>query len=345
MTGTVRVEAVPVVGPGERPDPGSVEAVLSVLRAAAATDDPGGPPPSVALALAGHLVERPPERYLTWLATDPTGPVGVLTATVHADGHNDGLAEVDTVVVPARRRRGVATALAAAAARGLRAAGCVSVVAWPSTEAGVRWCRRLGLTFRLLERVSRVRVAEVDPTLMDRWISEAPARSLGYEVVTFSAPCPDELLEALAVADTAIGDAPVDDLDWTEPPATPERLRASEAWAETVGMDLLWALALAPDGTGAGASVLMVPRDDPRLVHQGDTAVVARHRGHRLGRWLKAANFARLRALHPGAEVIETENAESNPPMLAINEEMGFRTHRHHHVHQGPLEAVEAALG
>src|SRR4029453_5564435 len=102
---------------------------------------------------------------------------------------------------------------------------------------------------------------------------------------------------------------------------------------------------LAVDGSAAGLSQLVVSRLRPALARQGDTGAVAAPRGHGLGRWLKAENLRRALAHQPGIEVIETFNAESNPHMLAINVEMGFRPHRTYGTWQGPVAAAAAAVG
>jgi hypothetical protein len=88
------------------------------------------------------------------------------------------------------------------------------------------------------------------------------------------------------------------------------------------------ALAVAPDGSPAGATQILVSRLRPAFGYQADTGVAATHRGHRLGRWLKADNLARARAHEPALAVVQTANAESNPWMLAINIEQGYRPHR-----------------
>ena len=47
-----------------------------------------------------------------------------------------------------------------------------------------------------------------------------------------------------------------------------------------------------------------------------------------LGKWLKAAMLLHVRNLYPKVEVVVTENAGSNAPMLAINTKIGFRQYR-----------------
>jgi hypothetical protein len=43
--------------------------------------------------------------------------------------------------------------------------------------------------------------------------------------------------------------------------------------------------------------------------------------------------------------VLETYNAESNPYMLAINVDMGYRPHRAFATYQGDLAGARASLG
>jgi hypothetical protein len=47
---------------------------------------------------------------------------------------------------------------------------------------------------------------------------------------------------------------------------------------------------------------------------------------------------------HPEVEVVETENADSNDPMLNINVAMGFKPSLHLIIYQGPIEKVASDL-
>jgi RimJ/RimL family protein N-acetyltransferase len=49
------------------------------------------------------------------------------------------------------------------------------------------------------------------------------------------------------------------------------------------------------------------------------------HRGHGLGFAMKLANLFAMLEQHPGVRRINTWNAEDNGPMIAVNEDMGFR--------------------
>ncbi|MGC5222498.1 hypothetical protein ACPW96_07830 [Micromonospora sp. DT81.3] len=69
---------------------------------------------------------------------------------------------------------------------------------------------------------------------------------------------------------------------------------------------------------------LTVDTSTPALTHRNDTPVLREHRGHRLGLLVKCETLLRWLEVVPGAERIETFNAEENRPMLDINEAMGF---------------------
>ena len=89
--------------------------------------------------------------------------------------------------------------------------------------------------------------------------------------------------------------------------------------------------------------MLLVHPARPEIGNQGDTAVVPRHRGRGLGRWLKAANLEAVRRAHSKLRSVYTYNAASNRWMLDINVAMGFRPYRTFVVHQGATD--ELTLG
>lgn len=326
------------------PDDQRVDELLEARRAVDRWLDPDDPVvPHDELVAELFVLPRTLARR-AWVALLDGEPAGYAETERELDGVNDATVWLDVRVDPSHAGRGVGGALAAASVPALAGEGCRSLLVPALDGAGVVLCRRLGLTPRQDERLSRLHVADVDEVQQARWIDATPAREAGYDLVAWTGPTPDRWVEHVCRALDGMSDAPLDDLEWTVAHWTPERVRDHEDGAQRQGYDLASALAIAPDGSPAGVTHLWLSRHRPERGRQGDTCVLPEHRGYALGRWLKAANLRQARALDPALAVVETFNAETNPHMLAINVEMGFRPYRTFHLHQAPIPTVLDAL-
>ena len=311
--------------------------------------NPGDPPVS-ADELRGELFSRTTQKHVrTWVALVDGAPAGTLAFELEDNEENRHLAASDWfAVVPVMRRRGVADALLRTALDAVAAAGRTSLLLWAhrnEPDVGGAYARRLGLSEKSEERCSRMRIDTHDSALVERWMREGRSRTDGYRLVPFGDRCPEEHLPPYLEASRAMEDMPTDALEWTVAPTDATLARSREAmWAER-RLVVARSLVLAPDGSGAGMTELFVNGYRPQLAYQGDTGVVAAHRGHGLGRWLKAENLRHAQQLAPGFEVVETYNAQSNPWMLDINVAMGFRPHLLWRGFQGDLGAARAVVG
>lgn len=330
----------------DRPD--LLEALATVREETDREVNPDDPPAPVA-ELAGELFYRSAvvERR-GWLATLDGEPAGELTVSSDRSPENRHLFDVEWLATrPGMRRQGVADALLRTALTWAAGDGRTSFVLWVPTipdGAGAAYAERCGLAVAQVERCSRLRIADLDHALVEGWCAEGRARTDGYRLVQFVGPAPDEHLEAVAAAHQAMEDMPTDDLDWTIPTMTPEKLRSrDEAWAEA-GWVYVSTLALAPDGSAAGLSELGIMTHRPQIAAQGDTGVRAEHRGRGLGRWLKAENLLQALTFEPRIEVVQTYNAETNPWMLDINVAMGFRPHVGYEAFQGQVADARRVL-
>ena len=333
------------VHPVGSPEDLAFDDVVTVPQAIDLELDPSDPPTPRG-ELAGRWFAPAPDRRMhVWLATMDGTAVGAAVSEQELDGVNDAVAALDAMTDPAWRQRGVATELVHAALPVLAADGVTSLVGWTPTEAGAAFCAALGMTHRSDERCSRLRVADVDARQQQRWIDDGAVSAPGYRLEGWVGVVGDEWIEPLAEALAAMVDKPLDEVDWQPQALTPARVRERERSWGRMGYDTVTSLALAPDGTGAGASQILVSRLRPPIGVQADTGAVAHHRGHRLGRWLKAANLRRAREHQPALEMLETYNAESNPYMLAINVDMGYCPHRVYGSYQGGIAAARTALG
>ena len=180
---------------------------------------------------------------------------------------------------------------------------------------------------------------------MRTWVKRAPERASDYEVVSWEGPVSDENLSAYIDVLEVMNTAPREDFEEEDWHWTPEQLREWESSSIERGVE--WWVKVArhrPSGRFVGVTNIFFPPHRPYLASQGDTGVNPEHRNKGLGRWLKADMFLKLVEQKPGVDRIDTDNADSNEPMLAINTEMGFRPLLTSSIWQVPLEKAEAAL-
>jgi GNAT superfamily N-acetyltransferase len=191
--------------------------------------------------------------------------------------------------------------------------------------AGSAFAARVGATPGLVERQNRLSVAELDPTMLERWVDRARERATDYSLVAFDGPCPDELVDGFARLMQVMDTAPRTDI-WHDSVVTPEMAREGGAAFQRLG-GTSWVVCAREDATGrlVGYSFLGFVVHRPWLGIQGDTGIEPAHRNRGLGRWLKATNALRLLDERPEVEIVETWNADVNAPMLSINTAMGFR--------------------
>jgi RimJ/RimL family protein N-acetyltransferase len=137
-----------------------------------------------------------------------------------------------------------------------------------------------------------------------------------------------------------MGDAPVGDAAG-EPAFEPMKWGADRVreMAEVVAKrgDDLYTVAAVHGDTVAGFTEIVISTSAPARAAQYDTAVVPEHRGKRLGIWVKAAMLEWLLADRPDVREIETDNADDNAHMLAVNEELGFRRQREYREYQADV--------
>ena len=328
-------------------DPTGFAGLMDVLRDISAERDPDDPP-ITDRELRAELAPPAPDRtVLAYLATVDGEPAGLGWAmTISAAADELQVAHVDVNVRRSFRRRGIANAVLAELIPELAGLGQVSLLGEVTerltTEAAAALCTRYGLTRRGVDRCSRAPVGDIDEELLSGWIDDAARHAPGYRLEQWEGPCPPHLAEAWAAAMAAMEDEPLDDYDYNPYTRSAEVQATIDAARAEQGFRVHRTLALSPDGEAAGLSALSVHEDRPQIGHQGDTGVLAAHRGHRLGRWMKAANYHRVRQCHPEMTTIQTYNAESNPWMLAINVAMGFRPHRAWTGYQGSLATAAA---
>lgn len=297
-----------------------VAAWHDVLAASVARDLPGEPVPTLDHVHGDLTVARLGSHHLRWMATDGDEATGVASLRLF-DGPDRGhLGQFTIDVRPRHRRRGIGSLLLETIARAAREEKrrCVVVEASSDTP-GVAFLEARGFTCVLSLSLLLLSVHDVDG------IEEiVHAAHPGYRLTRWLGVVPNELAETFAIAKSAMGDMPTSDMDYGTTTWDTDRVRDMAEVVEKRGDTLLTVAALHGDRI-AGFTELVIPVGDGTRAIQYDTAVVPERRGNGLGLWVKAAMLEWLRAEWPAVAEIETDNAEDNEHMLAVNERLGFR--------------------
>jgi GNAT superfamily N-acetyltransferase len=281
---------------------------------------------AMALDRDGAFERRPLVAHRAGVVAGAAG----LEITRHENFH---LARVDLRVLPEYRRGGVGTALVEASDRIAAAAGRTELAMEDETplrpdyvdHAGP-FARRLGFTVvqRMVRRGIDMPLENVRAEALQRDPRATPA---GYTLLTFGNRWPDESLDDRCElgrrmsTDIPMGAQELDEQVWDA-----ARVRALEASLAAQNRAKV-TTAARHDASGrlVGFTEVAIPLGAPESAWQHDTLVMREHRGHGLGFAMKLANLLAVQEQHAGVRRINTWNAEDNAPMIAVNEDLGFR--------------------
>ena len=249
-------------------------------------------------------------------------------------------ANLNIGVPPEQRRKGIGSELLAALIAHSQADGRTTLLSgvdvpvgadnWP----GLAFATKHGFKLALME-VRRQQPLPAPTERLDALAAKAAERSTDYRIVSWNGACPDEFAEQYAKLKALLDtEAPAGDVVWDVPDWDVQRLRDEEEVAALQGRTLYSSIAIAPDGTVAAHTQAAVTKHDPTRAYQWDTLVLPEHRGHRLGLAVKVANVRALQTDNPGVTRMDTWNAEVNGPMVAVNEELGYRIMEYSHEYQ-----------
>lgn len=313
------------VDAGSAPD--GVLLAAAALRAALPLEV--GDPPDDPGRIAAHVRFPPPSaRQVFALVEDDGRTVGGVWLFWDPAGDNPHLADFDLIVDPAWRRRGIGTLLLREACEVAEGWGCrtlLSALTSNQIEAAAAFARAWGMEAALVLFASRMLVDRVDRGMLDRWIADAARSAADYDLLAIDGVTPEDLLEDVAEVTVSLNDAPIGTLDVEDETPSVEYFRAFDLGRAAGGSER-WALYARHRATGkiVGWSVLRFDPGRPTIAWQRETGVLPDHRGHRLGRWMKAVNLVRMLEERPGVVEVRTENAHGNEHMLAINDALGF---------------------
>ncbi len=193
---------------------------------------------------------------------------------------------------------------------------------------------------------NQLRLAELDPGLIQRWLERSSPLSNEFCLGWWDERYPEERIQELAsLMQVVANDQPRDTLDLEDMNFTPDIVRQFEN-AMLAGGQERWVLYVTDRGRNRvqGLTEVLWHPDRPTILVQGFTAVAPEYRCRGLGRWLKAAMLNRVLQQRPQVEVVRTGNANSNAPMLQINMQLGFKPYIPWCIWQVETEAVATYL-
>ncbi|MFF1409208.1 GNAT family N-acetyltransferase [Streptomyces sp. NPDC058289] len=262
-------------------------------------------------------------RRLAWLASDAdSNPVGTAFLRLF-DGGQAHLAELTLHVHPVERRKGVGSQLldtAVAAARD-DARRCVSAQARAGSP-GDHFLPAHGFRKVLTLRYARLPLADVD-TIALAEVIKSPHPD--YRLASWQGTVPDALAQTFAASRRAMDDMPMEDTDHGTTAWDVDRVRAAAKAVQQRG-DLLHTVVAIDtrDGSIAGFTELVVPGNGTGDGQHYGTGVLPEHRGHGLGRWMKAESIRQARERHPDLDGLLTDTADSNTHMRHISDSLGY---------------------
>ena len=250
-------------------------------------------------------------------------------------------------VGPERRRKGIATALLRLIVDAARLDGRRLLIGMTSSTvpAGAAFMARLGAQSAQATYTNQLDIEDLNHGLVREWLERSAALHGEFELVLVEGAYPESELEAIAELQTVMNTAPRDDLDVEDSRGDPDQLRQLEAYyAEQKTERWMMYLRHLPSSRLAGYTEVYWEPTQPHVLNQGDTGVFPKYRTRGLGTWLKAAMIEKVLRDRPEVRLVRTGNAQSNAPMLRINEQLGFRPYRSNINWQVEIERVEAWL-
>ena len=258
---------------------------------------------------------------------------------------NKHLYDADLYVLPSRRRSGVGSSFLPVIVRMMDRHGATTVGFWAEEESGHEFLKWVGAAPKMSSIESRLKMAEVDWPMLERWVAEGTQRSPQTKLEVYDGPLPEAMwTDYTPQLSSMLNTIPFEDLDHGEIVVTPEMMREFYARAEVTGGVLHTVMTREPDGVISGITDTLWAPYHRTIVYQQFTGVRPSARGRGLGKWIKAAMLLHLRELYPGVEWVATDNAGSNAPMLKINRAMGFKAYRQGTAYQITRDALAERL-
>jgi GNAT superfamily N-acetyltransferase len=312
-------------------DDEAMQAAYDITHAAYTAEDPDDPLSTAPEVIAKARSRETSQALEFWLMHDGDTPVATYRLDLPLLDNLD-LAELSLAVTPEHQHRGHGRALLGRALERIARHGRHQVICGVnepidgSPNRAMRFATAASATRSLGEMRRTLDLRALDRGRLAALRAEAESVAGAYQLVSWTGPCPDELVDSYAALTARMStDAPMGDLDIEPEQWDAARVREEDEVLSNQGrVAVVTAAREGDDGPLVAFTDIVTTRHDPPNAFQWNTLVLKEHRGHRLGALVKVANVERLLAEAPDALRVHTWNADENTYMIAINEAMGF---------------------
>lgn len=287
------------------------------------------------------------DRFLVLRGDEVIAMFSVERAKPGASGYesNKHIMAIKGGVLSPHRRAGIGTAALRKARAGMEAHDARTMTMYTAEDDGKAFLRATGAELKIVERVSRLAMDEVDWERMARWQGDLETRAPGAALERYPRRLPDDFLEEYCPARQVMMNLmPFEDLDHGEIEVRPEDWHETYARMDVNGEEHHTVIVRESDGAISAITDCSWSPESPSVVWQWFTGVHPDYRGRGLGKAIKADMALLLQERYDDLAWISTGNAATNASMLAINERMGFREHKRWETYQIGREALAAHL-
>ncbi len=194
-------------------------------------------------------------------------------------------------------------------------------------ESGKAFCSALGGKKAIVEEESRLKFKNIDWNMLSEWKSTGQVQAPDVTLERFERIPEEDIEEFCELFSETLNLVPKEELEW-EAKETPAVRRATEdrfAKLKTIRTTII---SREKTGSLSGLTETFLFKDRPTILFQGLTGVSEKFQGRGLGKMLKAEMLFYCKDRFPDVEVVATESATVNKPMLGINKRLGFKHYR-----------------
>ena len=216
-----------------------------------------------------------------------------------------------------------------------------SLITQTFEDDGRQFLTRIGANLALSGKENRLQMNGVDWDMIKHWVAEAESLNPNTKIVRFT-KTPDDLIEQYCKIYTeSMNQQPFGEIEINDMILTPVLMRKREEEFKELGFTAYTMITVEPDGEISGLTEMIRMPEKKIMLNQGLTGVKDKHRGRKLGKWLKGLNLLEMKEKYPEVTVVTTGNADSNAPMLSINHRLGFQPYREMTMGQIKVQELE----